>query len=352
MIDVGLIGFGLAGRYLHAPVIQAVPGLRLAAILQRSGDEGARACPETEIARTLDEFLAMNSLRLIVVATPNQTHFPIAQQCLEAGRDVIVDKPFTTTVQEAIDLVRIARAHGRLLTVYHNRRFDADFQALRDVVSSGELGSIIRFESHYDRFRPNPKAGAWREKPGPGSGVLFDLAPHLIDHALTILGIPTAINADARTERQSLSTDDAFDLYFIYPNGIRANLKATMMCATPRPRFVVLGDKGTFVKREFDPLENSLRNGVTPPGDSWVLEKEEHWGELTIIREGNAVKCKVPSHGDWRDFYANVRDAMLGREKLIVTPQQCVDVMVALELAQESSRSGCSVRWRDVRVEA
>ena len=350
MIDVGLIGFGLAGRCFHAPVIRAVPGLRLAAILQRTGEEAARIFPEARVVRSLEDLLAIDTIRLIVIATPNQTHFPLAAQCLEAGRDVVVDKPFTTTVHEGVALFRLAKRFGRLLTVYHNRRFDADFQALREIVATGELGRLLRFESHYDRYRPNSKPGAWREQPGPGSGVLFDLAPHLIDHALTLLGRPESIIADIRIERAGFRTDDAFDLYFHYPNGLRADLKASMLCATPRPRFVVLGENGSFVKNSFDPLENSLRNGQVPQADSWLVETEENWGELTIMEEGQPRRRKIPSTGDWRDFYANVRDALLGKASLLVTPEQVLDVMVALELAQESNRERRAVPWRNVSL--
>ncbi len=348
MFDVGLIGFGLAGKSFHAPVIRAVPGLRLAAIVQRSGADAAKEFPDVRIVRNVESLLAIDTIRLIVIATPNQTHYPLAKQCLEAGRDVIVDKPLTTTVAEAVELFRIASKNRRLLTVYHNRRFDADFQAARDVVRGGALGKVVRFESHYDRYRPYSKAGAWREKPGPGSGVLFDLAPHLIDQALTLFGRPEAISADIRTEREGFSTDDAFDVTLRYPGSLRAELKATMLSVTPRPRMVLLGEKGSYVKREFDPLENSLRHGSIPQGDSWVLEKEENWGELTIIEEGHLRKSKIPSKGDWREFYANVRDAMSGHTPLLVTPQQAVDVMVALELAVESNAKRCAVAWRDV----
>jgi predicted dehydrogenase len=216
------------------------------------------------------------------------------------------------------------------------------------VTIAGVLGRIVRFESHYDRYRPSSKVGAWREKPGPGSGVLFDLAPHLIDHALTLFGKPESIFADIRIERAGFSTDDAFDVTMRYAGSLRAELKATMLSATPRPRMIFLGDKGSLVKKEFDPLENSLRNGTVPQGDSWVLEEEENWGELTIAEDGAMRKSKVSSKGDWREFYANVRDALLGKAPLLITPQQALDVMVALELAAESSAKRCAVPWRDV----
>jgi predicted dehydrogenase len=350
VIDVGLIGFGLAGRYFHAPVIRAVPGLRLAAILQRTGDSAAQAFPDVRIVRSLDELLAIESIRLIVVATPNQSHFPIAKRSLEAGRDVVVDKPFTTSVAEAVELLKLAQKLGRVLTVYHDRRFDADFQSLRKVAASGVLGRIVRLEDTYDRFRLIPKPGAWREQPGPGSGILFDLAPHLIDQAFMLLGKPLALTADVRTERPGLSTDDAFDILLHYPQGARALLRATMLSASPRPRLVVLAEKGSYVKREFDPLEPTLRSGHVPAGDSWALGKEENWGELTLLENGQSTCRKIPSTGDWRDFYVNVRDAIQSGAPLLVTHQQILDVIVALELALESSSTRRTLPWCDVHV--
>lgn len=346
MIEVGLIGFGLAGRCFHAPVIRAVAGLRLAAVVQRSADTAAQLFPGVSVVRTIEELLAIGSIRLIVIATPNQTHFPLAKRCLEAGRDVVVDKPFTTTLEEAVELFRLARERGRLLTVYHNRRFDADFQGLRGVIAAGDLGRIVRFESHYDRYRPAPKPGAWREQPGPGSGVLFDLAPHLIDHALTLFGAPQALTADVRIEREGMATDDAFDIVLHYAGSLRAQLCASMLSATPRPRFLVMGEKGSYLKRDFDPLETALRNGFVPQGDSWVLDKPDVWGELTVVRGEDRETRRVPSKGDWRQFYANVRDVLLGKALPEVTAQQALDVMAALELAQESSARKCTVAWR------
>jgi scyllo-inositol 2-dehydrogenase (NADP+) len=351
MIEVGLIGFGLAGKYFHGQVIRAVPGLKLAAILQRSGDEAAKTYPDMRIVRSLDELLAIGSIQLIVIATPNQTHFPFARRCLEAGRDVVVDKPFTLTVSEAVELFRIAKRCGRLLTVFHSRRFDADFQGLREYLPKGELGRIVRYEEHYDRFRPTGKVGAWREQPSPGSGILYDLAPHLIDHALMLFGRPLAISADLRMERDGAVTYDAFDLSLQYPGNMRAQLSATMLSISPRPRFVVLGTRGSFVKREFDPLENSLRNSQIPADDAWMMEKEGNWGEVIIAEGQQTTRKRVPSRGDWRDFYVNVRDALSGKTELLVKPEQVVDVMSALELAQQSNIERHVVPWRNVELQ-
>jgi scyllo-inositol 2-dehydrogenase (NADP+) len=346
MIDVGLIGFGLAGRAFHAQVIRAIPGLRLAAILQRHGNEAAEKYPDVRVVRSVEELLDIREIRLVVLATPNETHAPIARQCLEAGRDVVVDKPFATTLKEATELVELARKCGRLITVYQNRRYDGDFQAIRQIVSDGTLGRIVRFETNYDRFRPDLKPGAWRERVGPGSGILFDIAPHLIDHALVLFGLPEAVTADIRMERAVAVVDDAFDLMLHYPTGMRAVLRSTMLAAAPRPRFVLHGRHGAFFKQTFDPQEINLRRGYVPENGPWGGEPEEDWGVLTTVENEVVTKRSVPSaSSDYRDYYANVRDAILGRATLAVTPEHALDVMRVLEMAQESSRTRYTIAW-------
>jgi len=351
MIEVGLAGFGLAGRAFHAPVIRAVPGLHLAAILQRSGTEAAEKYPDVRIVRSIDELLAIPEIRLVVIATPNATHYPFAKQCLDAGRDVLVDKPFATTFEEGKSLVEIARETGRLLTVYQNRRYDGDFQAIRQLVEAGTLGHIVRFETTYDRFRPNLKPGAWRETTQPGSGILFDIAPHLIDHALILFGLPEAVTADVRTEREHALADDAFDITLHYEKGMRAILRSSILAAAPRPRFVLLGTQGSFVKQAFDPQEMNLRRGFIPEGKPWGYEPEENWGVLTIPAGESFEQRRIPSAAcDYRDYYANLRDAILGRAALAVTPEYALDVMRMLELARASSERRCTLPWPSTNI--
>jgi predicted dehydrogenase len=348
MINVGLIGFGLAGRAFHAPVIHVVPGLRLAVILQRSGNDAAELYPGARVVRSVEELLAISDIRLVVIATPNDTHHPIARQCLAAGRDVVVDKPLTPTLEEALDLVRFAQERGRLLTVYQNRRYDGDFQAVQQLVASGRLGRLVRFESNYDRFRPQLKANAWRERSGPGTGVLFDLAPHLIDHALLLFGVPEAVTADIRIEREHAVADDSFDLTLYYARGLRAVLRATMIAAVTRPRFILHGTDGAYLKHVFDVQEPKLRAGRIPwdqtPSES---EQEENSGVLTLVKaDGATTQALVPpAPSDYRSYYANIRDVLLGTAAPAVTPQHAINVMRVLEIARESSARRCTIPW-------
>jgi predicted dehydrogenase len=346
MIEVGLVGFGLAGRAFHVPVIRAVRGLHLAAIVQRNGDEAAEKYPDVRVVRSIDELLLISEIRLVVIATPNETHYPLARQCLEAGRDVLVDKPFTTTLEEAISLAELAKSAARLLTVYHNRRYDGDFQAIRQLVGAGTLGRIVRFETAYDRFRPRLKPGAWRETARPGSGILFDIAPHLIDHALVLFGLPEAITADVRVERENAVADDAFDIMLHYSNGMRAVLRSSILAAAPRPRFVLLGSQGSFVKQTFDPQEMNLRRGHIPEDQPWGYEPEENWGVLTIPKGDSFEQRRIPSATcDYRDYYRNVRDTLLGRGAPAVTPEYALNVMRVLELARASSQKHSTIPW-------
>ena len=346
MIEVGLVGFGLAGRAFHAPVIRAVPGLHLAAIVQRSGTEAAEKYPDIRIARSIDELLSIREIRLVVIATPNETHYPFARQCLEAGRDVVVDKPFTTSLEDAVSLVQLAKHAKRLLTVYQNRRYDGDFQAIRQLVEAGTLGRILRFETAYDRFRPQFKPSAWREAARPGSGILFDIAPHLIDHAFVLFGLPEAVTADVRIERENALADDAFDIMLHYSNGMRAVLRSSILAAAPRPRFVLLGTRGSFVKQTFDPQEMNLRRGYIPEDKPWGFEPEVDWGVLTVPAGESFERRRIPSAAcDYRDYYSNVRDTLLGRATQAVSPESALDVMRILELARASSQKRCTIPW-------
>jgi scyllo-inositol 2-dehydrogenase (NADP+) len=337
-IPVGVVGFGLAGRAFHAPVIHTTPGLRLAGVVQRSGDAAREIYSETRVVRSLDELLAIDDIRLVVIATPNVTHYEMARRCLLAGRDVVIDKPFTTTSQEAADLFRIAGQQGRLISAYHNSRSHGDFATVRQLLRSGALGRTVLCEIHYDRYRPKLRPGAWRERVEPGSGVFFDLGPHAIDQAMVLFGRPEAITADIRIEREAAVVDDAFDVTMHYPS-LRVALRGGMLAVAPRPRFLLHGTQGAYVKYGVDPQEEALRRGEMPGGPDWGREPRQNWGTLYVSQEdGTVTQEAVPTEpGDYRRYYANVREAMLGHAALDVTPEQILDVMRALELAQQSS---------------
>jgi predicted dehydrogenase len=350
VIDVGLVGFGLAGRFFHAPFVSAVPGLRLRAILQRSGDDAAALYPDAQIVRSMEELLGIDGVKLIVIATPNSSHYALARECLLAGRDVVVDKPFTTTYAEALELVALAKKHGRLLTVYQNLRCNGDFRTMRQLLLSGRLGRVVLFEAHFDRYRVEMRPGAWRERAEPGSGVFFDLGVHLIDQALVLFGLPQAITADIRIERDDATVDDAFDVVLHYPR-MRAFLRASMLALAPDVRYVLRGEKAAFVKRGTDPQEAALRRGEAPRDETWGREVREKWGSLYTPDDDGVANETIPTvAGDYRLFYSNLRDAVLAKAPIDVTRDQMLNVMYALELAQASSRKRCTLDWRPQAV--
>ena len=336
-IPVGLVGFGMAGRVFHAPVIERVPGLRLTTIVQRTGDTAASLHPDARVVRSVDELLADERIRLVVIATPNASHADLARCCLEAGRHVVVDKPFAVSSAQAAPLADVARRSERLLTVFHNRRWDGDFLTVRRVIEQHACGRVVLVESRFERFRPKLK-GVWRERAEPGGGILFDLGPHLIDQAVVLFGLPDAVTGDVRIERDDAVADDAFDLTLHYP-GLRVLLRASVLASAPGPRFVVRGTAGSYVKYHLDPQEARLADGGSSAGEFWDQEPRERWGTLTRATDAGTQSQALPTEaGDYRLFYANLRDAIRGTAPLAVTPEQALDVMRLLELAAESSR--------------
>ena len=349
MVRVGLIGFGLAGQAFHAPVIRGVPGTELACILERHGSNAQQKYPEVRVARSLDEMLSDKTIGLCVVATPNDSHFSYTKACLEAGRDVVVDKPFTPTMAEAESLVRLAAERGRLLTVYQERRWDGEFHTVKQLVKSGALGAVAEYESRFDRFRLESKPNAWREKPDHlAAGVLWDLGPHLIDQALVLFGTPETICASAFCQRRTSQIDDAFDVQMEYPH-LRATLRARIIAYAPGPHLLIHGTGGSFIKYGMDPQEEILRSAACPDGPdwgpNWGVETEDRWG--TLSRVGEEPRRVKTDRGDYRGYYANVRDAIEKKAPLDVTPEQALRTMRALLLAHKSSREGRRVLWTE-----
>jgi scyllo-inositol 2-dehydrogenase (NADP+) len=347
MVRVGLVGFGLAGQAFHAPVIQGVQGMELACILERRGTMGQQKYPEVRVARSLPELLQDAEIQLCVIATPNDSHFELARACLLAGRDVVVDKPFAPTLKESEKLVRLATEQGRLITVYQDRRWDGDFGTVKNLVQSGQLGTVLEYEAHFDRFRLEQKENAWRERADqPGAGVLFDLGPHVIDQALVLFGEPKAITAAAFLQRENSQVDDAFDVCLEYPQ-LRAMARARIIAYAPGPHFLIHGTKGSFVKYGMDPQEERLRSGNFPAGkdwgDDWGVEDEQWSGTLSLVGEPS-VKVKS-ERGDYRGFYANVRDAIEKKTALEVTSEQALRTMRAVMLAHKSSKERRTVEW-------
>jgi predicted dehydrogenase len=356
-IGVGVIGYGLGGRVFHAPFVNAVAGLRLAAIMQRKGDEAAKAYPATRIVRSVEELLSDKSIELVVVSTPNETHFALAKQALEAGKHVVIDKPFAATSEEALALGKLARSKSLLVIPFHNRRWDGDFLTVKKLLAEQAVGRLVTFESHFDRFRPVPRENTWKEAENPANGMLFDLGPHLVDQVLALFGAPSAITASVRSDRDQTAIEDAFDITLHYPaangKGLLAHCRTSYLACDNAPRFLLHGTRGSFRKYGLDPQEPALVGGAKVPTQGsqevWLQEDESAWGTLTvapnpadpatlITRQVKTERC------DYRGFYANVRDAILGASPLAVTPEDGFRVIRLLELARQSSTEGRTLK--------
>ncbi len=341
-IRVGVVGFGVAGQVFHAAVIHETPGLELACIVERRKQLAGSKYPGVCVAGSVEELLDDPTIQLCVVATPNHLHRSLAETCLKAERHVVVDKPLALTSADAAALAKVARECKALLAAYHNRRWDGDFQTVRELLAGGRLGKPVLFESHFDRFRPEPKIDAWRETEEAGGGVLYDLGPHLIDQALALFGAPTTLWADVRKTRSGVLVDDGFDIYMSYEGStnpdLRVVLRSSVLAASPGARFSMHGTAGSYEKWGLDPQEDALKAGGRFADEGFGHEPRSSWGVLTIP---DAPPETVPTlAGDYRRFYANVRDAIQGSAKLETGVDAAWSVARLIELARESSREG------------
>src|SRR5437764_7678016 len=331
MIRVALVGYGYAGRTFHAPLIRATRGLELVAIGSSRREQIAADHPGVAVAASRQDGYAAASVDLVAVATPNDTHAPIASAALRAGKHVVVDKPFALTLDEARDVVKLAHTTGRVVAVFHNRRWDGDFLALKDLVARRALGEVMHFESHFDRYRPHVRA-RWREQPGTGTGLWHDLGPHLVDQSLQLFGLPDRVQASLAAQRPGAQTDDWAHVLLDYGR-VHAILHASLVVPARLPRFIVHGDGGSWVKYGLDPQEARL-NAALGLSEGRAAEREyalQIDGATGVERE-----TPIPS-GDDLQFYAQLRDALDGAGPNPVPPAQALVVTAVIEAAIRSA---------------
>ena len=339
MIRVGLIGFGLGGRVFHAPLVSSVEGMELAAVLERTSNKAAARYPGIVTYHSLEQMLADSSLDLIVVSTPNGTHFELARQVLEAGRNVIVDKPMAATSAEIAELMRVAAEKKALLIPFHNRRWDGDFQTVRKLLDDGLLGRLVWLESRFDRWRPiMPTDRVWKDDPAAAGGLLLDLGTHIADQALVLFGKPESVSADLYRERDGAKTNDSFTVRLRY-SGFVVALGANALSLPAGPRFHLRGTSGNYWKSGGDPQEAALNQITRIDDPAWGRDPAANWGMLHIGIEGGTVTRPVePVHGDYRLYYAGVRDALLGKAAAPVAAIDAWRVARMLEWAAESDQ--------------
>lgn len=340
--NLAVVGYGYVGRTFHAPLIAGTPGLALHSVVSSKPQQVQADFPDVTVLADLETALADPALDAVVLATPNQTHAPYALQALAAGKHVLVDKPFALDAAQAREVVAAAAAAGRIVSVFQNRRWDADFLTVRRLIDEGQLGEVVEFHSHFDRFRPQVR-DRWRESDIPGAGLWYDLGPHLLDQALQLFGTPQAIGADLQRQRSQARSDDYFHVTLRYPR-LRVILHAGSLVADSGLRFAVHGTRGSYLKHGLDTQEDQLRAGRRPGTAGWGVDPLP--GTLTRVDDEGRVHTHQPdtTPGDYRQCYAAFRDALAGAGPAPVSGADAVQVMELLELAQRSAASG-QVQW-------
>jgi len=335
-IQVGLASYGMSGTVFHAPLLSCHSGFKLKKIVERHHNRSAERYPEAEIVKSFAALLDDDALELIIVNTPNALHLSMAQSALEAGKHVVLEKPFTITSQEAETLIATAKANNRVLSVFQNRRWDGDFLTVQKVVSENLLGQVVEYEAHFDRFRNYIEANTWKEEVGPGSGILYNLGSHMIDQALVLFGSPAAITGETGIQRPGGQVDDYYHLTLHYPQ-LRVTLKSSYLVREAGPRYILHGTEGSFLKYGIDPQEAALKAGLLPTMPNWGTEEKENYGLLNTQLNGLHVQGTVETlPGNYSFYYQNIYEAIREEKPLAVKPEESMLGIRIIEAAMQS----------------
>ncbi len=338
VINTALCSFGMSGWVFHAPFLNVHPGFNLYAVWERTKNLAQEKYPGVKTFRSLDQLLADGNIELVIVNTPSVTHFDYAKQVIEAGKHLIVEKPFTATVPQANELIDLAKKKNVKLSVYQNRRYDSDYKTVKKILDEGALGKIIDAEIHYDRFTPELSYKAHKETPTPAVGSVYDLGSHLIDQALQLFGMPDAISADIAINRPGSKVDDYFDLKLFYPSH-RVTLKSSYYVREALPGYVFHGTKGSFIKAKTDVQETDLQAHKKPGGDDWGVEPETQKGFLHTESGGKVIKGYVDSmRGNYGEYYNGIYDALRNDKDVPVTAEDGMKVIKIIEAAFQSHK--------------
>jgi predicted dehydrogenase len=350
-INVGLIGFGMAGRLFHGPTISGTNGLKLFKVRETKAPNISiikERYPDAIIVNDTNDILGDPLIDLVVVATPNVTHYDLAKQALNADKNVVVDKPFTVTSKEAEELIELSKKKNKLLTVYQNRRWDSDFLTVKKVIQSNLLGNLVEYEAHYDRFRNTIRPDTWKEDGVLGTGLVYDLGSHLIDQAQVLFGLPSTVTGFMRTQRQNTRIIDNFEIILDYEK-VKATLKGGMLIKEALPHFILLGNNGSFIKYGMDVQEEALIAAqVANKSLAWGEEPETLWGTLNTEANGVEFRGKVKSErGNYVGYYENIYKALIGEEELTVKPEQGKNTIRIIELAMQSNEEKRTISYSD-----
>lgn len=336
-IKTAILSFGMSGKLFHAPFLSAHPGFQLMGAWERSKKLIQEIYPGTISYPTLESILDDKSIELVVVNTPNSTHYEYATKALMAGKHLIVEKAFTTSVPEAVELKRLAEQQGKKISVYQNRRYDSDFRTVKKIIQSGVLGNLVEAEFHFGRYKPLIGVKLHKETPGPGAGLLNDLGPHLIDEALCLFGMPQALYADIRTTREHSLVDDWFDIVLHYPS-LRVKLKSGMLVKESSIGYILHGNNGSFIKSRADVQEAGLLTGKIPNSENWGIEPATENGLLHTEKDGVVIKERIKTEqGNYYDYFDGVYKAITNNTAMPVTADDGINVMRILEAVMKSN---------------
>ncbi|MFO7997705.1 MAG: Gfo/Idh/MocA family oxidoreductase [Bacteroidales bacterium] len=343
-INAALSAFGMSGRVFHAPLLSASQEFNLVKILERHRTESAASYPKSLIVSSFDALCRDKDLDLIVINTPDHTHYSLAKKALEHEKHVVVEKPVTLKYAEALELCRMAEDSNLVLSVFHNRRWDGDFLTVQKVIREGLLGRLVSFESHFDRYRNFIQPATWKENPDTGTGTLYNLGSHLIDQALVLFGHPLSVFADIRAMRTGGQVDDSFEVWMEYPE-VKVKVCGSYLVREPGPRYILHGTEGSFLKWGTDPQEKDLKNGRLPGSKNWGVEARENRGLLHTRINGKKLREKIPTlPGNYPAFYEGISRSIREGSPPDVTARQGAMVIRIIEAAFESMRSGKVVK--------
>jgi len=337
MINTALISFGMSGKVFHAPFIAANPNFNLVGSWERSTKNIVATYPGTKSYNSYEELLADSNIDLVVVNSPNDSHFTYVKSALLAGKHVVCEKAFTNTSAEAQELDELANKKGLKLAVYQNRRYDADFLTIQKLISEGEIGDFLDVQISFERYRTTLSPKKHKESVTPGAGLLYDLGPHLVDQALVLSGMPLAVFADIRITRKVGIVDDYFSMILYYPSH-RITLTSGMVFMTQLPGYKIYGTKGCFIKNRSDIQEADLIAGKKPGTENWGEEVEADFGKLYTDHNGLITSQIVPSiPGNYGMFYEKMVDAILNNAPVPTTAQEGKNIIRILEAARNSA---------------
>ncbi|NHN25822.1 Gfo/Idh/MocA family oxidoreductase [Flavobacterium jejuense] len=337
-IQTALCSFGMSGYLFHAPFLEVNSKYNLYGALERTKNEAVEKYPQIKTFRTLESLLADDTIELVIVNTPNITHYDLTKQILNAGKNVVVEKPFTVTVSEAEELIQLAKAKNVVLSVYHNRRYDSDFRTVEKILNEGVLGDIVDVTIHYDRYVPDLSYKVHKETPTVGVGSLYDLGSHLIDQALQFFGRPNAVFADLDYKRPNSKVVDYFDLKLYYEPH-KVTLKSSYFVREPLPAYVIHGTKGSFIKTKADVQETDLQAGKKPESENWGIEPNNEMGLLHTEKEGKIIKEHIPSlKGDYMNYYDALYEAIRNNATVPVSGKEGMQVIQIIEAALLSDK--------------